>query len=50
MVIFMKKYFQIDEICRPLMVNDDDLKRVMGELLKAMEKGLNGKTGFCFFF
>ncbi|VDK77887.1 unnamed protein product [Litomosoides sigmodontis] len=34
---------QIDEICRPLMVNDDDLKRMMSELLKAMEKGLDSK-------
>ncbi|VDM08344.1 unnamed protein product [Wuchereria bancrofti] len=35
---------KIDEICRSLMLNDDDLQRVMNELLKAMEKGLNRKT------
>ncbi|VDO42283.1 unnamed protein product [Brugia timori] len=35
---------KIDEICRSLMLNDDDLKRVMDELLKAMEKGLDRKT------
>lgn len=44
---FMKK-FQIDEICRPLMISDSDLIRVMSELLKAMEKGLHHKTGFYF--
>lgn len=41
----MKSNFQIDEICRPLMLNDEDLKRVMSALLKEMEKGLNQKTG-----
>uniref|UniRef100_A0A8R1TNX6 Phosphotransferase n=1 Tax=Onchocerca volvulus TaxID=6282 RepID=A0A8R1TNX6_ONCVO len=35
---------KIDEICRPLMLSDDDLKRMMSELLKAMEKGLDSKT------
>ncbi|KAM3720663.1 Hexokinase-2 [Dirofilaria immitis] len=35
---------QIDEICRSLMLSDDDLKQVMSNLLKAMEKGLDSKT------
>ncbi|VDN39615.1 unnamed protein product [Gongylonema pulchrum] len=41
---------QIEEICRPLMLSDADLKRVMEELVKAMETGLATETGtfFCY--
>uniref|UniRef100_A0A0N5AW15 Phosphotransferase n=1 Tax=Syphacia muris TaxID=451379 RepID=A0A0N5AW15_9BILA len=41
LVVQLVLLFQIEDACRDLVLSEDDLKRVMAELLKGMNKGLS---------